>query len=117
MLRNKAVSRQATPTDPSDQSRPPQTTASPAKGHQSEGCTQLRHQQSAPQASLKTLDGTGPGLLFLNEHFNATGAKSQQGHLCSSEEGRQNQQNSQQKKPHQQGGMGVARIELALGEL
>ena len=53
---------------------PPQTTASPAKGHQSKGCTQLRHQQSAPQASLKTLDGTGPGLLFLNEHFNATGA-------------------------------------------
>jgi hypothetical protein len=34
----------------------------------------LRHQQSAPQASLETLDGTRPGLLFLNEHFNAAWA-------------------------------------------
>ena len=63
------------------------------------------------------MNGGRSGLALLHQHINTTGSQSQEGNLCRGEESRQQQKQGQQWQPHQSKGMGVARIELALGEL
>jgi hypothetical protein len=56
-------------------------------------------------------------LALLHEDINAAGSQSQKSDFSGSEERRQQQKQGQQWQPHQSKEVGVARIELALGEL
>ena len=59
----------------------------------------------------------GTGLALLDKDIDATGSQPQKRNFRSGKEGRQQQKQGQQWQPHQSKGVGVARIELALGEL
>ena len=67
--------------------------------------------------SLQALNSCSSPQPFLHQHLNTAWAQPKQCDFGSGKKSRQDHEQDQQEQPHQKKWMGVARIELALGEL